>query len=122
MGWDAFSSAKVKYSALPAKLTDPILEKAFTNASRYVKRKTGTADGLLRLGGLDVSTCGEMLEAATGQKVWVEHDWPSAVVKWIWKISEWDFEYDKEEEWAYWSAYYFLKTCAKHGLSIRFSY
>jgi len=36
--------------------------------------------------------------------------------------ANWDFKYKKEDAWAYLSARKFLELCAKHNLSIRFSW
>lgn len=120
MGWDAQSAAKVDWGA--KKLQDPTLAKMFIEAHKYVRRKTGSVDGDLMLGGLDCSACADMLVEATGVDVYSENPWSRAFVKTTNEKADWDFEYDKSSAWAYWSARKFLETCAKANLSIRFTY
>lgn len=120
MGWDAHSTAKADWEH--HKLTDPTIDKMFKNAEMYVRRKAGTVDANLRMAGLDCSNCAHMIEKATGRTAWDYKKWPKKLVKEISKNANWDFEYEKDEAWAYWSAKKFLETCAKAGLSISFSW
>jgi hypothetical protein len=120
MGWDAHSSAKKDWEN--NKLKDPTTDKLFKNAELYVKRKSGTVDGYLRMAGLDCSACAEMLEKATGKSAWSENDWNKDFVKRMNEKANWDFDFSQEDSWAYWSARKFLQTCAKANLSISFSW
>ena len=120
MGWDAHSTAKKDWEK--KKLKDPTTDKLFKNAEAYVKRKAGSVDGYLRMAGLDCSSCAEMLERATGRSVWDERDWNKDFVVKVNEKANWDFEYEQEQAWAYWSAKKFLESCAKAGLSIYFSW
>lgn len=63
-----------------------------------------------------------MIERATGRSVWDERDWDKEFLIKVNKQANWEFEYQQEEAWAYWSAKKFLETCAKAGLSISFSW
>lgn len=122
MGWDAFSSAKPDFEKRCVKGVK--VDRLFKNAETYVRRKSGGyVDGYLRMGALDCSDCGRMLEKATGKSVCNENEsrWSVAVVKEINKNANWDFDYSSEETLYYWSARKFLEVCAKAGLAIRFS-
>lgn len=120
MGWDAHSSAKRDWKKM--KLKDPITDKLFKNAEVYVKRKAGSVDGYLRMAGLDCSACAKMLEQATGRSAWDERGWDKDFLIKVNEKANWDFEYEQEQAWAYWSAKKFLESCAKAGLSISFSW
>ncbi len=120
MGWDAASSANIDWEN--DKLEDENLDHLFKLAAKYVKEKTGTVDGYLELGGLDVSNCAYMLEKATGKNCWNEKGWSVEEVKQLQESANWNFEYDEEEAWSYWSAKKFLEVCAEASLSISFSY
>lgn len=120
MGWDAFSSAKYNYET--GIFEDPSIGKLFKEASDFVKSLTGSVDGSLDHGVLDVSTCGEMLERGTGENCWTEDPWDKETVKRLAMTANWNFEYDIADAWAYWSAKKFLEICAEAGLSIRFSF
>lgn len=120
MGWDAYSPAGRDYKK--NKLKDPAIDKLFKNAESYVKRKTGSVDGLLRMAGLDCSDCAEMLDKATGRSVTDDNNWSKNFVKKMNACANWDFEYEQEQAWAYWSARKFLETCAKAGISISFKW
>jgi len=78
MGWDAFASVERDWENHT--LIDPKLDADFKEASEEVKSLTGTVDGLLRMGGLDVSDCALMLEKATGLSAW-SVDWDDWYVK-----------------------------------------
>lgn len=120
MGWDAFSSAEKDWDN--RKLKDPIMDKSFAAADRFVAYKTGSADMLLRMAGLDCSPCATMLEKATGLDAWDEKGWDVETVKEANKNADWDFDYTEEFAWAYWSAKKFLECCAENNLSITFSW
>ena len=118
MGWDAFANIERDWDKKIVKVS--AINKEFKKASKYVQKKTGAVDWLLTMGGLDVSTCGNMLERATNESVY--KDWDAELVQKLNKSAYWGFEYDKAESWAYYSAKKFLEICAKFDLSIRFSY
>ena len=120
MGGDARSTTKKDWEK--NKLKDPTIDKLFKNAELYVKRKAGSVDGCLRMAGLDCSACAKMLEKATNRSAWDESEWSNDFVKKINLDANWDFEYENEQAWAYWSAKKFLETCAKANLSISFSW
>lgn len=120
MGWDAFTSARTDYKL--NKLKSKRIDKLFDNATKYVVKKAGSADIYLRTAGLDCSACALMLQEATGESVWVDKKWNREYVRKVNREADWNFEYDKEDAWAYWSARKFLETCARAGLSIHFSY
>jgi len=111
MGWDAISSVG-KNKAIIAK---------FKEAEKLTIAMAGCADANLWFGGLDCQECGEMLTIATGESVYVE-SWSVEKVKQLYKKANWDFQYNKEAAWAYWSARYLLAVCARHELSILFSW
>lgn len=117
MGWDAF--ALVEYDE-HFKITGRLAD-VFQKVSDEVKEKTGTVDGLLAKGGLDVDDCAYMLEHATGLSAW-SVEWTADYVKELNDRANWNFEYPIEDAWAYWSARRFLETCASEGLPIRFSW
>lgn len=127
MGWDANASVKIKrdenFKLLNADelLNTEYVAEAFKRASKQARKETGSVDALLRLGGLDCSTCAKMLEKATGESVYVE-DWSALKVKTLSESANWDFKCDDGKAWAYWSARLFLETCAKFNLSIQFSW
>ncbi len=126
MGWDANASVKIKrdenFKLLNAnELLNPEYAEAFKQASKQARKETGSVDALLRLGGLDCSTCAKMLEKATGESVYVE-EWSASKVKTLSKSANWGFKCDDSKAWAYWSARLFLETCAKFNLSIQFSW
>lgn len=120
MGWDAHSSAKKDWAV--NKLKDPDINRLFKNAEAYVIRKSGRVDWYLRMGGLDCSACADMIEKATGRSPYVKNGWGKDLVKAINKTANWDFKYEPDEAWAYWSAKKFLEICAKANLSISFSW
>jgi hypothetical protein len=110
MGWDAISSVG-NNKAIIAK---------FKEAEKLTISMAGCADANLCLGSLGCKICGEMLTIATGESVYMY--WSESKVKKLNSKANWDFNYNKDEEWAYWSARYFLEVCAKHELSISFSW
>lgn len=66
MGWDAFSSATEQWDA-KCNIKNKKLRAAFKKAVENVAKQAPSVDGMLRNGGLDVSTCRRMLEKATGE-------------------------------------------------------
>lgn len=112
MGWDAFSDS--------FDLEHPPVE--FVQASEKVKTEAGSADWLLAKGGLDVSTCGEMLEKATHESVYDEDGWPANKVQRLAQEADWAFPVDTKDKWAYLSALEFLNTCSRLGVGVRFSW
>lgn len=75
-------------------------------------------DGLLPDGGLDISDCGEALEAATGQNCWTERPWSPEFVRDLARFAEWPETLTSASI----SAREFLETCAEQGLGIMFSF
>lgn len=115
MGWDAFAMGPKG-----GKITDRKIKRDFTSAGEWVKKRTGTRDFALtgKLCGLDVSTCGEMLQRACGIHHYSENPWHPKEMKF-----NWEFEPDDDEHWwAYWSARKFIEVCQKHNLTIKFSW
>ena len=111
MGWDAYSEGKNKKLAL----------NSFRKLSDEIIKKTGGVDAYFFEGELDVSTSARMLEKGTGQNVYGDC-WTAEQVKDYNENANWDFEYEEDDAWAYWSAREFLKICAQYNLSIKFSY
>lgn len=124
MGWDAYSEPFNTVWGFEDKFDDgtktgdrewdEVVDKLFKEGVRPI-------DGLLRHGGLDVSTCGRMLEQATGESVYRD-PWPPEKVKELAAKANWDFPIDEPERWAWHSAKAFLEHCAKLGRGIRFSW
>lgn len=117
MGWDAYARGPHG-----GNITDPKIKKAFDNAGKWVRAKTGTVDFALngKHMGLDVSTCGEMLQLACGKHHYDENMWHPKLMKFNWK-----FRLDKGDEdrlWAYWSARKFIDVCQQYNLTIKFSW
>lgn len=115
MGLDTYSSAFGKES-----MTEH-LKSEFTKAWEFIVDKTGSCDGGFVSGYLDTSTCGKMLNRATGKGVYGD-DWSKEEVKQLYETANWNFSYSEDEEWAYWSARKFLEVCANNDLSIEFSW
>jgi len=118
MGWDAYAVVKIDDKS---EIIDPVIRKDFKSIDTWVINKCGIADGLLISGGLDVDDCAYMIEKATGGSCWQE-SWSKAKVKKLSDKANWNFAYDDDNKWAYWSARRFLTLCAKHNLSIKFSW
>ena len=129
MGWDAYSTKDGKdievnwkhWNCGKNEIKDIKLRKVFTNASDKVKKKTGSADWLLELGGLDCSACGHSLKEATGMSCWGDALTPKQV-KEYYDNACWENVSDKYDKCLVESAKAFLEVCAKEGLGIRFSY
>lgn len=127
MGWDAYATYPsgrylLKNWRTDHRLTSNRLRTAFEQASAEVEVLTGDVDWMLATGGLDVSTCGELLYKATGFSAWDEKGWSPRKVKRANHAAIWDFEVPKDDLVPYWSARKFLEVCAELGLGIRFSY
>lgn len=116
MGWDAhavFDKNAPDYKNA---------KKAFKAASKVVTLiYDNTVDGNLHLGGLDCSICGELLEKATSRSVY--EDWGIGNVKTNECFSIWNKgNIEEKDMWAYYSAKFFLKICARYNLAITFTY
>ncbi len=120
MGWDAHSSAKKNWGK--KKLSDPEMDAVFLKADEFVLEKCGSRDGYLRMGGLDCSACREMLEQATGWDWYSTRGFNSEDIKHMNKNADWEFQFPKDQAWAYWSAKMFLESCAVCNLSVEISY
>ena len=131
MGWDAHATHlnKKHVGLIWHRKSDTYiisnhkLRVAFKNASRKVKRKTGTVDGFLAIGGLDCSACALALENAMGMNCWGNGYSPTEV-KEFYKSAWWEdaHEEDPKHQWAVESAKAFLSVCVRHGLGITFSW
>ena len=127
MGWDAYATKDgeiLSISELGSApgdawvLTDHTLRLAFWEAMKAVASRVGNVDGSLRLGGLDCSVCAQAIDRHGGFDPWSRDDLTPEQVKVV--VRDWD-----APQWNTWgtlSAYYFLKTCADHGLGVRFSW
>jgi len=127
MGWDAYATYASGRPLLQNWRTDhrlksKRLQAAFEQASAKVKELAGDVEWMLATGGLDVSTCGDLLYKATGFSAWDEKGWSPRKVKKADDYAIWDFEAPKDDLVSYWSARKFLEVCAELGLGIRFSY
>lgn len=121
MGWDAYSSAKWIEGTTTIK--NKKIRKDFEEASRYVNDVAGCVDGGLSHGLLDLSGCGHMIETLTGRSAWDENPWSSEFVKKMYDtITQHEVIDDDERKDYYWSVRKFFEVCAKHNLSIRFSW
>jgi hypothetical protein len=101
---------------------------AFKVASKKVQEKSGSVDGALSLGYLDVSTCVHMLERAAElaglnwNLAWRDEGMEHKYVHAMRENVTWLFSYPDDEAWAYWSAVHFLETCDDLGLGIIFTH
>lgn len=120
MGWDAYSSAEINFET--RRLKDKEIDGIFKSAYIDVQHKAGSADFALRLAGLDCSDCARMLMKATGKDCWSLQPWSVDEVIETAKAAQWEFEFERKQAWAYWSARNFLNACAAARLSIRFSF
>ena len=135
MGWDAYAITKknkdlaVDYHGNDISdvyktptLIYPPFEEGFKAARKKTIKKAKMADAYLGHGGLDCSECAYMLnKAIKGSHAW-EDKWTATHVKKLAKSADWNFTYDEDDTWAYYSAKHFLETCAKLNLGIRFSF
>jgi hypothetical protein len=125
MGWDAYANVE-KVDGL-MKLKNPLHDKIFENAFNNVKRYCGYEfPEWIRVGNLEGSTAERMLSQAVNHirgYTYAENEWSAEKVRQLNKKAEWwRCEYDKESEFAFYCAKYFLRACALVGVSIKFSY
>lgn len=124
MGWDAFAMRDNKAifhwdeSIRSLVISDEHLRMVFERASSAVEAEAGTADRLLRFGGLDCSDCGLMLESLTGIDAWGKNLAPSDVAA----LTITPGQPAPGQEWVYYSALRFIEACKAEGLGIRFSW
>lgn len=115
MGWDAYAK-RPDGSYVYNKGAD-IPE--FVEASRHLPHR----DGMLWEGGLDVSTCGNMLCYALNIPTSVPYlDWSPELTREYYHKADWSFKVPPDIQWAKDSARIFLEVCAKHGYGVHFSY
>lgn len=116
-----YSSAEMNWKT--GELKDKMLDEKFRKANEFVLNYSRSDDGL-RLGYLENSNSLNMLEKALGvtttQMAGIGK-WNAQQVKFMWAKADWDFEYDDDLVWAYWSARVFLQACSEAGLSIVFN-
>ncbi len=127
MGWDAYATYPNGRYLLQNWETDHRLKSrrlrmAFEQASADVAAMAGDVDWMLATGGLDVSTCADLLHNATGFSAWDEKGWSPRKVRKATNSANWDFEVPEDDLVSYWSARKFLEVCAELGLGIKFSY
>jgi hypothetical protein len=122
MGWDAQSSVEVFYGKRSRHIKNRRINKLFLDAFKEIQQITGTVDGYLDIGSLDCSICGKMLEKATDQSTYTPLGWSIDVVIALNTSANWEFFYNKKDQWAYLSAKKFLEICAQENLSIKFSW
>ena len=127
MGWDAHATyLNKKHIGLIANkklhytISNPKLRVAFKNASRKVKKKTGTVDGFLSIGGLDCSVCAMILESTMGMNCWGSGYSPTET-KDFYNCAWWE-NVDEQKQWAVESVKAFLGVCVRHGLGITFTW
>lgn len=109
MGWIAHAIDAEKQST------------AFQKAADTVLQKTGTVDALLSEGAIQKS-CAVMLAQATDEPVYSDEPWSPEKVKALAKSAQWNFPYEESDASAYWSARFFLETCAELNVGIRFGW
>lgn len=121
MGWDAFVERPDGTTAMLHDDDGFLPHPAFLVEVEKIRAKGLSVDGLLKFGGLDVSTCAQMLKRATKLDPWTPL-WTAETVKAAAAKAKWTFRVSPDEEWARESARAFLETAAKLGLAIRFSW
>ena len=128
MGWDAdaepieleeIKNKSGKWKGL--RIKNAKAHRVFEKAADDVIKEAGSVDGYLHIGGLDCSTCGEMLERMTGHSVYDEKGWPAGLVQELCENAK-GLKVKKSELWAYLSAKRFLECCARLSLGVRFSW
>lgn len=124
MGWQAFSSADIRWYSTGK--DNPVHKKAFKKAGWFINNIVDTyMAGGLTDGVLSLSGCRDALAKATGKSVWDE-PWTPEQVREYCEKANWNFKPTKEDDYSdityYWNAFIFLETCARLGLSIRFSW
>lgn len=131
MGWDLYAVTvrgkrlDIEHGKSPEEgmyLKNPTLRKAFEQAKEDALKKTPQdyIDWMLNIGALDCSDCAIVLEEVTPLDIWAEKFIPPKEVKEAFETADWESHPNKN--WAYWSAYYFLKTCVVLGLGVLPSY
>lgn len=120
MGWHIQIPVEVDWNK--RRLKSIRLRKIFEYADRVIRcNKKTEVDAYLRVGGLNTWECKNMLEKATGFNFMADSI-DAKAIKQLNNIADWDFEPGYENEWAYWSAYYFLKSTAKAEMSVVISW
>lgn len=114
MGWDAFAETKTGKTIKSAKI-----KKAFSDASDQLCLLVG-CDGFLSHCALDCSGAGAALKEATGFGVYDEAGWSAEKVQLAKAKASWEEVEGCLSLIA--SAKVFLDLCAKHNLSIYFSW
>lgn len=116
MGWHIQVPVEVDWKK--RRLKNMRLRKIFEYADRVIRcNKKFDVDNYLRVGGLNSPECKEMLEKATGYNFDIE-SLDAKAIRQLDSISDWEFEPGYDKEWAYWSAYYFLKSAAKAEMPV----
>ena len=125
MGWDAYAVNGIGQSILSELgRENPQFnkyKKAFAIVSRQVNLVANGVDAFLSSGALDCSECAYMLQEATNISCW-GRDLSIDDVQTLRTEANWDFEFEPERAWAYYSAKAFLETCAEMRLGIKFSF
>ena len=102
---------------------DETLRVAFESAAESVKEKAEWVDGLLPLGGLDLSGCGEAINAMSDLEAWSDGATAEEIRELVCSDS-WEYAVRPHHitpcEW--WSARKFLEVCAQYGLGVRFNW
>ena len=111
MGWDAFARENKKNKSK---------FRRFKTATKKVLELCGSYDCLLPEGGLDCSSCGDVLAQVGGKPVMQLNgcSWSAKEVRRFNKNKYWRDV--KGEFWAVLSARYFVKVCAEIGCGIDF--
>jgi|SRR5215217_1541348 len=94
------------------------IDRIFDKVSNLVGSMALRVDAELSQGGIDTNATRAILQEVTGAD-WDFREYSTEEVRKMWAESYWDIEVDPGNEWAFLSAYYFLKTCAELNLSIR---
>jgi len=126
MGWDAFATRDgelIKVDWARDQIVDETLRIAFESAAESVKEKAEWVDGLLPLGGLDLSGCGEAINAMSDLEAWSDGATAEEIRELVFSDS-WEYAVRPHHitlyEW--WSARKFLEVCARYGLGVRFNW
>lgn len=131
MGWDAYATkngkhikTKINWSkdSFEYFIENPTIREQFELARRLVLDKTTSVDGLLEKGGLDCSACARVIESATNESAYSEDGWSEEKTKRLFVKARWEFIAEEDRDWAYWSAYFFLRTCVENGYGVSFSW
>lgn len=126
MGWDAYATKNgddVELIDIDGRLSiaDPVLAEAFHEACLHVRMVTcGAWDSSLRLGGLCCNDCGDAIDRCGGFYPWNAERMSLTPENVVVIVQSWTPH--KPTHWAEASARAFLRTCARHGLGVRFSW